>query len=56
MLSAVLVIVCLAALCSVTVAFALARDSDSNERLIERIDRLLPQTQCGRCTYAGCKP
>jgi electron transport complex protein RnfB len=22
----------------------------------ERIDALLPQTQCGRCTYAGCKP
>ncbi len=29
------------------------RDSGS---VAERIDALLPQTQCGRCTYAGCKP
>lgn len=24
--------------------------------LAERIDALLPQTQCGQCGYAGCKP
>jgi Na+-translocating ferredoxin:NAD+ oxidoreductase subunit B len=24
--------------------------------LVERIDALLPQTQCGRCTFQGCKP
>lgn len=24
--------------------------------LIERIDALLPQTQCGKCGHAGCKP
>ena len=24
--------------------------------LIERLDRLLPQTQCGQCGYAGCLP
>lgn len=24
--------------------------------LIDRIDRLLPQTQCGRCTLGGCRP
>jgi electron transport complex protein RnfB len=23
---------------------------------IEQIDQLLPQTQCGQCGYAGCKP
>lgn len=22
----------------------------------DRLDALLPQTQCGRCTYAGCRP
>jgi electron transport complex protein RnfB len=22
----------------------------------ERLDRLLPQTQCGQCGYAGCRP
>ncbi|MGQ0657313.1 MAG: electron transport complex subunit RsxB [Chromatiales bacterium] len=24
--------------------------------MVERIDALLPQTQCGRCGYAGCLP
>ena len=24
--------------------------------LIERLDRLLPQTQCGQCGYDGCRP
>ena len=27
-----------------------------NQSLVEQIDRLLPQTQCGQCGYAGCKP
>ena len=28
---------------------------DSAE-LVERIDRLLPQTQCGQCGFEGCRP
>ena len=24
--------------------------------LIERLDRILPQTQCGQCGFAGCRP
>ena len=26
------------------------------DALVERIDRVLPQTQCGQCGYPGCKP
>src|SRR5690606_10300758 len=26
------------------------------DALVERLDRLLPQTQCGQCGYAGCRP
>jgi electron transport complex protein RnfB len=34
-----------------------ARAADATQRVLaERIDALLPQTQCGRCTYQGCKP
>lgn len=34
-----------------------ARATDATEqRLAERIEALLPQTQCGRCTFEGCKP
>jgi len=25
-------------------------------QLIERLDRVLPQTQCGQCGFAGCRP
>lgn len=24
--------------------------------LVEKVDKLLPQTQCGQCGYPGCKP
>jgi electron transport complex protein RnfB len=27
-----------------------------NQLLIEEIDALLPQTQCGKCGFSGCKP
>ncbi|TXI29962.1 MAG: RnfABCDGE type electron transport complex subunit B [Nitrosomonas oligotropha] len=27
-----------------------------NRLLIEQIDALLPQTQCGKCGFSGCKP
>lgn len=27
-----------------------------NQRLIEEIDAILPQTQCGKCGFSGCKP
>lgn len=27
-----------------------------NASLIDRIDALLPQTQCGKCGFSGCKP
>jgi electron transport complex protein RnfB len=26
------------------------------EKLIDQIDALLPQTQCGQCSYKGCRP
>jgi electron transport complex protein RnfB len=31
-------------------------DSPPALDLVERIDRLLPQTQCGQCGFAGCRP
>ncbi len=27
-----------------------------NQQLIEEIDAILPQTQCGKCGFPGCKP
>lgn len=28
----------------------------SSDNLVESINGLLPQTQCGKCNYAGCRP
>lgn len=28
----------------------------ADDAIIDRIDRLLPQTQCGACGYNGCRP
>ena len=28
----------------------------ANNPLVENIDALLPQTQCGQCGYPGCRP
>lgn len=29
---------------------------NKEEKLIDEIDQLLPQTQCGECSYPGCRP
>ena len=31
-------------------------EAGARERMVEQINALLPQTQCGRCTFAGCRP
>lgn len=30
--------------------------NESQQDLVTRIDKLLPQTQCGRCSFEGCLP
>jgi electron transport complex protein RnfB len=54
---AFVLIVVLAALAVLASRMA-ARDARAIARatMIERINDLLPQTQCGRCTFAGCRP
>lgn len=54
MITALVTIVLLAALAGVaTIATAGASEKMS---LVDRIDGLLPQTQCRRCTFEGCRP
>lgn len=35
---------------------ARADDDDAEGALIERVNALLPQTQCAQCGYPGCRP
>ena len=36
--------------------WAASRLPPATDRLVERIDALLPQTQCAQCRYPGCRP
>jgi Na+-translocating ferredoxin:NAD+ oxidoreductase subunit B len=56
MLIALLVTLALAGLLAALLLLIPAPDARNEAQLIESIDDLLPQTQCGRCTYTGCKP
>lgn len=35
---------------------AVSSPAGRNDALIERLDRILPQTQCGQCGFDGCLP
>ncbi len=46
----------LAVLFGAVLGAASVRFKVEGDPLIEQIDKLLPQTQCGQCGYPGCKP
>jgi electron transport complex protein RnfB len=56
MLAALLTLGALAALIGLLLGYAAIRFRVESDPVVERIDALLPQTQCGQCTYAGCRP
>ncbi|SFQ12940.1 electron transport complex protein RnfB [Geopseudomonas sagittaria] len=52
-------VVALAAICLVAGAilgYAAVRFRVEGDPIVEQINALLPQTQCGQCGYPGCKP
>jgi len=53
---ALLVAVALAVALGVALGWAASRIEPDSDSLVERIDALLPQTQCGQCLYPGCRP
>jgi Na+-translocating ferredoxin:NAD+ oxidoreductase subunit B len=56
MVAAVLVVAGMAALFGLALGFAAVRFRTTGDPVVERIDALLPQTQCGQCSFAGCRP
>ncbi|SKA77945.1 electron transport complex protein RnfB [Thiothrix eikelboomii] len=56
MLSALFVVGGLAALFGLLLGFAAIRFRVEGDPLADKIDKLLPQTQCGQCTFPGCRP
>jgi len=56
MLTSLLALGILAAVIGLILGFAAIRFRVESDPVVDRIDALLPQTQCGQCSYAGCRP
>ena len=53
---ALLAIGALALIFGLILGYASVRFKVESDPLVEQIDEILPQTQCGQCGYPGCKP
>ena len=56
MLAAIIALTLLAVVFGLMLGFAAVRFKVEGDPLVDRIDALLPQTQCGQCSYPGCRP
>lgn len=56
MLSAIVALILLATAFGLVLGFAAIRFKLESDPLVEKIDAILPQTQCGQCSYPGCRP
>lgn len=55
-LLAVLALAGLALVFGVILGWSSVRFKVEGDPIVEQIDALLPQTQCGQCTFPGCRP
>ncbi|WP_087016322.1 electron transport complex subunit RsxB [Thaumasiovibrio subtropicus] len=55
-LLAVLALAVLAAIFGMILGFASIRFKVEADPIVDQIDAILPQTQCGQCGYPGCRP
>jgi len=55
-LIAIAVLVGLAVFFGMVLGYASVRFKVEGDPLTDQVDNLLPQTQCGQCSYAGCRP
>ena len=52
----ILTIAAIALLAGIGLSYASRRLPGSEDDLVERVNDLLPQTQCAQCGYPGCRP
>ncbi|WP_371192858.1 electron transport complex subunit RsxB [Glaciecola sp. SC05] len=55
-LIAILVVSLIALIFGALLGYASIRFKVESDPLVEQIDQILPQTQCGQCGYPGCRP
>jgi electron transport complex protein RnfB len=53
---AIVILTILALVFGLGLGYAAIRFRVEADPLVDRIDELLPQTQCGQCGYPGCRP
>ncbi len=56
MLTAIISIAVLALIFGLLLGYASVRFHVDSDPIVDRIDSILPQTQCGQCGFAGCRP
>ena len=56
MLTSILIVLFLAFLIGAILGFSSIKFKVEGDPMVEKIDSILPQTQCGQCGYPGCKP
>jgi electron transport complex protein RnfB len=56
MLLTIFAIAALAIIFGLVLGFAAIRFKVEGDPIVDKIDAILPQTQCGQCTYPGCRP
>jgi electron transport complex protein RnfB len=56
MLTAILVMAGIALIVGAVLGFAALRYKVEGDPMVEKIDAVLPQTQCGQCGFPGCRP
>ena len=54
--AAVSIITGIALIAGLLLSFAYKRMPADSESLVEKVNQLLPQTQCAQCGYPGCRP
>jgi len=55
-LTAILVLAGLAVVFGLLLGFSAVRFKVEGDPVVDQIDAILPQTQCGQCGYPGCRP
>ena len=56
MLETIIAIASLAIIFGLVLGYAAIRFKVEGDPIVDKIDAILPQTQCGQCTYPGCRP
>lgn len=56
MMVVVITLAIVAALFGLLLGYSAIRFRVEGDPVVDQIDALLPQTQCGQCSYAGCRP